>query len=83
MKIALRHEIFPAALVLHGVSCADNMQRLAGGFADVFRGSYSETQVALKTLRVQSDIRRTGAERRKLKQVSFDVIHKASALLTV
>ncbi|THH32447.1 hypothetical protein EUX98_g1713 [Antrodiella citrinella] len=52
LKVTVQHGILPGVLILKGVKTIDNVQRAAGGFADVFCGTYGEGKVGLKRLRV-------------------------------
>ncbi|THH29171.1 hypothetical protein EUX98_g5016 [Antrodiella citrinella] len=52
LKMALEYGILPQRFVLVGVERLDDVQRGAGGFADVFCGMYLGCKVALKKLRV-------------------------------
>ncbi|THH31212.1 hypothetical protein EUX98_g2968 [Antrodiella citrinella] len=52
LKMAVKHDILPTALILRGVQLIDNTQHGTGGFADVYCGIYGGFKVALKRLRV-------------------------------
>ena len=68
LKVALNYNILPAALILEGVKVTDGSQHGAGGFADVFRGTYVGAPVAVKKLRVY--IMSTESQKRDMKKVS-------------
>lgn len=53
LKIFIKHGTFPTGLILVDVRCTDRTNFIRGGFANVYRGSYHGSQVALKTLRKQ------------------------------
>ncbi|THH32082.1 hypothetical protein EUX98_g2114 [Antrodiella citrinella] len=42
LKMAVKHDILPTRLILKGVKLIDNTQHGAGGFADVYCGTYCE-----------------------------------------
>lgn len=52
LKISIKYDVLPKALVLQGVQLTDRDQRGTGGFADVFCGTFGRYKVALKRLRV-------------------------------
>ncbi|TCD66394.1 hypothetical protein EIP91_001385 [Steccherinum ochraceum] len=53
LKLAVQYDILPSLLILRGVECEDlRKRRGAGGFADVYVGTYGGMKVALKCLRM-------------------------------
>lgn len=67
LKMALNHEIFPTTLIIRGVQCSDNTERLSGGFADIYTGTYRGEKVALKVLRIYSNM--PESKKQKLRKV--------------
>ncbi|TCD68179.1 hypothetical protein EIP91_011457 [Steccherinum ochraceum] len=51
-KLVLHFDRMPAALFLSGVQCHDREASIGGRFADVYRGTFGNLQVALKSLNV-------------------------------
>lgn len=81
LKVANHHSILPAALNLNDVKSVDSIQRAAGGFADVFCGTYRGNKVALKRLRAY--MMSTDTQKEKLRMVSASgVIHTVRRHLT-
>lgn len=68
LKVAITHSILPTTLILRGVQLSDTTQHGAGGFADVFCGTYQGYKVALKRLRVY--IMSSDTQKQNLKKVS-------------
>ncbi|KAH8101096.1 kinase-like domain-containing protein [Cristinia sonorae] len=68
VKIAIHHNILPTSFTLKGVKCTDARPCSAGSFSEVFNGTYSECEVALKRLRVYTMM--SVAERKKV-EMSF------------
>ena len=50
--MAVTYNILPKKLLIEGVMCTSTDQQGAGGFADVFCGTYDGEIVALKRVRV-------------------------------
>ncbi|THH31064.1 hypothetical protein EUX98_g3127 [Antrodiella citrinella] len=56
IKLSITHEILPSALILKGVQCDSTHSIDAGGFGDVYIGTYNGIKVALKHLRTHPNI---------------------------
>ncbi|KAH8091683.1 kinase-like domain-containing protein [Cristinia sonorae] len=69
LKVAITYERFPTGLVLTAVRCDDQNQRGAGGFADVYCGTYNGAKVALKRLR--TFIMRSESQRSNMKKAFY------------
>lgn len=80
VKMAATHDLFPKLLILQGVKCKNRQQRGAGGFADVFRGTYRGSKVGLKRLRAYSMISDT--EKEALKKVRLPTFSPGPVMLT-
>jgi len=53
LKLALKYDMFPAAMIIKGVTCKDSNRRGEGGYADVYFGITDIYQrVAIKRLRL-------------------------------
>lgn len=52
LQMAIRHDILPTAVILRDVQILDAIVASAGGFADVYCGTFRGDKVALKHLRV-------------------------------
>jgi hypothetical protein len=53
VKLCIASGIMPKYLFIHGVDIGDERDPwAAGGFADVFKGTYEGRQVAVKRLRI-------------------------------
>ena len=64
----MKHERFPTSFLLQGVQCTDNTTQYgAGGFADVFCGTYNGRKVALK--RPRTYLTMAVAKKEKMKKV--------------
>ena len=48
LQLAYVHDIFPQSLLLRDVEVANDATRIAGAFADVLRGRWKMTEVAVK-----------------------------------
>lgn len=62
----MKYNTLPSVLTLHGIVC-DPQDPLAGGFANVWRGTYDNLKVAVKVLRVQAGM--TDEDKMKRDQV--------------
>lgn len=80
LKVAMQYEILPTALVLKGVQCIETELRGAGGFSDVFCGTYKGQPVALKRLRVFAMA--SASKKQHMKHVRISLL-PASISLTV
>lgn len=69
LKLCLAHDIAPTLLILRSVQCTDQDQLGAGGFADVYMGTYIGQRVALKRLRAHQMM--SDDEKQKLKKVGI------------
>ena len=58
LKLVLRYNKLPTALILRGVRCTETELPIRGGFADVFIGEFRNKRVALKRVR---DVPSSGA----------------------
>ena len=52
LKLALKHDMFPSAMVIKGVVKLEEDYRSFGGFASVYMGKVSYRHVALKRLHI-------------------------------
>ncbi|THH19668.1 hypothetical protein EUX98_g8727 [Antrodiella citrinella] len=52
LKVAIRHDILPTALILKEVHVIEGIECGGGGFADVYCGTFRGEKVALKRLRI-------------------------------
>lgn len=75
LKMATKHDKFPRLLILQGVECTDAQQHGAGGFADVFCGTYHGSKVGLKRLRMY--LMMSPTQREALKKVRYLSIRRA------
>lgn len=50
-KLARKFDILPKSFILHGVKKTENYPCRSGGGADVYKGSYNGSPVALKLIR--------------------------------
>ena len=77
LKVAITYDKFPTPLVLRGVQCDTTNQHGAGGFADVFCGTYNGEKVALKRLRVY--LMMTDEQKTNLKKVRTGFLRVSSS----
>ena len=68
--MVLQYRMLPAVLTLHDIKC-DPQDPCAGGFANVWCGTYDNSKVAVKVLRVQAGM--TEEDRIKRDQVRHPV----------
>ena len=56
LRIATTHNVLPHSLLLFGVQVVDVAARIRGEFADVYRGRWRGTEVAVKKIRVYATL---------------------------
>lgn len=68
LDLSLKCQQVPSALFLKGVKRTDTETRAAGGFADIYRGTWSSQDIAIKCLRIF--ILSPESQKARLRQVS-------------